>query len=102
MNSDEVTELNRIVSIWLDFAEDQASRRKQVFMQDWQSRLDDFLHFNERAVLNDTGRVSKKPADEKARAEFEQFAEKRRHAKEAEGEVDWIRQLEAMSKRGKS
>lgn len=63
---DEIVELNRIVSMWLDFAEDQATRRKQVFMRDWQSKLDDFLRFNERDVLAGAGKVSKKVADEKA------------------------------------
>lgn len=40
LQSDEITELNRIVTMWLDFAEDQARRRQQVFMQDWQDKLD--------------------------------------------------------------
>ena len=89
----EVTELNRIVTMWLDFAEDQATRRKQVFMQDWADKLDDFLRFNDRAVLSNAGRVSKKQADAKATAEFERFAEVRRVTKEAEAEKDYLRQL---------
>ena len=60
LNSHEITELNRIVTMWLDFAEDQATRRKQVFMQDWQTKLDEFLRFNDREVLTDAGQVSKK------------------------------------------
>ena len=40
---DEITELNRIVVMFLDFAEDQARRRRQIFLRDWQTRLDDFL-----------------------------------------------------------
>jgi hypothetical protein len=51
----EVTELNRIVTMWLDFAEDQATRRKQVFMQDWSDKLDEFLRFNDRSVLSNAG-----------------------------------------------
>src|SRR5262249_6137850 len=51
----EIGELNRIVVMFLDFAEDQARRRKQVFMQDWATRLDDFLRFNERRVLDNPG-----------------------------------------------
>jgi len=89
----EVTELNRIVTMWLDFAEDQATRRKQVFMQDWADKLDDFLLFNDRAVLSNAGRVSKKQADAKAAAEYEQFAEVRRVTKEAEAEKDYLSQL---------
>jgi len=63
----EIEELNRIVTMWLDFAEDQARRRKQVFLKDWETKLDEFLRFNERAVLADKGRVSKKAADAQRR-----------------------------------
>lgn len=59
LSADEVTELNRIVTMWLDFAEDQASRRKQVFMQDWEQKLDDFLRFNDRKVLPNAGKRTK-------------------------------------------
>ena len=98
LSVDEITELNRIVTMWLDFAEDQATRRKQVFMRDWQTRLDDFLRFNDRNVLPDAGKVSKKIADEKAQAEYEQFAAKRREAKESLGEAELMKQLEATAK----
>lgn len=43
LREDEITELNRIVVMFLDFAEDQARRRKQIFLKDWKTRLDDFL-----------------------------------------------------------
>ena len=93
----EVTELNRIVTMWLDFAEDQATRRKLVFMQDWADKLDDFLKFNDRAVLNNAGSVSKKQADAKAGAEFEKFAETRRALKEKQAEADYFKQLESLA-----
>lgn len=53
--------------MWLDFAEDQARRRQQVFLRDWQDKLDQFLQFNDREVLQGAGTVSKKMADEKPR-----------------------------------
>ncbi len=84
----EIKELNRIIVMWLDFAEDQAERRQQVFLRDWQAKLDQFLQFNERDVLEGPGQISKKQADEKASAEYERFAEKRRQLKEAKGEQD--------------
>ncbi len=100
LNEGEVKELNRIVTMWLDYAEDQAQRRKQVFLKDWQEKLDQFLQFNERDVLGHAGRISKKQADEKAQAEYERFAEQRRRLKEAEGErdnlgalVEWQKQV---------
>lgn len=97
----EVTELNRIVTMWLDFAEDQATRRKQVFMQDWADKLDEFLRFNDRAVLNNAGRVSKKQADAKASLEYDQFAESRRALKEKQVEADYFNQLTESAKKDK-
>lgn len=88
LSQEEVSELNRVVNMWLDFAEDQARRRQQVFLHDWQVKLDQFLQFNDRDVLHGAGKVSKKAADDKARAEYEQFAEQQRRLKEAEGEKD--------------
>lgn len=96
----EVTELNRIVTMWLDFAEDQATRRKQVFMQDWTNKLDDFLKFNDRAVLNNAGQVSKKQADRKAIEEYEKFGEARRTLKEQQAEVDHFKQLAELANAG--
>lgn len=86
LSREEITELNRIVTMWLDFAEDQARRRKQVFLQDWETKLDQFLRFNERSVLPGKGRVSKAQADARAEAEYEAFAQRRRKLLEAEGE----------------
>lgn len=95
LRKDEIKELNRIVNMWLDFAEDQALRRKQVFLQDWADKLDQFLNFNDRDVLSGAGKISKKAADEKAKLEFENFAEQRRRLKEAEGEKINIAALKA-------
>jgi len=74
--------------MWLDFAEDQARRRQLVFLQDWQEKLDQFLQFNDRDVLQGAGKISKKMAEDKAQAEYIQFAEQQRRLKEAEGERD--------------
>ncbi|WP_225086363.1 virulence RhuM family protein [Pectobacterium colocasium] len=101
LREDEIKELNRIVNMWLDFAEDQALRRKQVFLQDWTDKLDQFLSFNDRDVLNGAGKVSKKEADDKAKLEFDRFAEQRRRLKEAEGAWANIAALKAILKKDK-
>ncbi len=80
--------------MWLDFAEDQARRRKQVFMKDWEQRLDEFLHFNQRDVLTNAGRVTKAEADAFAEDQYDRFAERRRAFKEAQGEQDTLKALE--------
>ena len=94
----EIEELNRIVVMFLDFAEDQAKRRKEIFLNDWQTKLDEFLRFNERRVLPDAGSVSREMADEKAAREFDHFSERRRAAIEAQAEQDAIRDLENTAK----
>ncbi len=98
LNEPEVSELNRIVTMWLDYAEDQARRRKEVFLKDWAERLDAFLKFNERDVLEGAGKMSKKQADAYAEAQYEEFAAQRRALLEAEGEAFGMRALEDAAK----
>jgi hypothetical protein len=95
----EIKELNRIVNMWLDFAEDQALRRKQVFLKDWADKLDQFLSFNDRDVLSGAGKITKKDADDKAKLEFDLFAQQRRRLKEAEGAHANISALKAVLKK---
>ena len=95
----EISELNRIVVMWLDFAEDQAMRRKEIFLKDWEEKLDAFLKFNDRAVLPDAGKVSKAEADSHAEAEYERFAAERRARLEAEGDTLRIQDLEMAAKK---
>ncbi len=94
----EIGELNRIVTMWLDFAEDQARRRKEVFLKDWAEKLDAFLKFNDRDVLEGAGRVSKKQADAHAEGQYDQFAAQRRAQLEAEGAEANVRALEDLAK----
>ena len=98
LNEQEVSELNRIVTMWLDYAEDQARRRKEVFLKDWAEKLDAFLKFNERDVLEGAGKMSKKQADAHAEAQYEEFAARRRALLEAEGEEFSMRALEDAAK----
>jgi hypothetical protein len=95
---DEIGELNRIVTMWLDFAEDQARRRKQVFLKDWETKLNDFLRFNERAVLGGKGKVTKADADARAESEYEEFAARRRALLEAESEREQRQSLESAAR----
>jgi hypothetical protein len=98
LKDDEIGELNRIVTMWLDFAEDQARRRKQVFLKDWETKLDRFLRFNERGVLASAGSISKLETDARAEAQYDQFAARRRVIQEAEGESESFKLLEDAAK----
>lgn len=96
---DEIDELNRIVVMWLDFAFDQAKRRKQIFLQDWRTKLDEFLAFNDRRVLTDAGKKTKKSADEAAKTQYDKFAERRRLKLEEQGAAESIKALESLSEK---
>lgn len=93
LQEEEIRALNRIVTMWLDFAEDQALQRKQVFLQDWKDRLDEFLAFNNRNVLQGAGTIIKAEADQQAKAAYDEYATQRRRLKETEGEQQAIEAL---------
>ena len=73
LSQEEISELNRIVNMYLDYAENQALRHKAMSMKDWATRLDRFLEFNEYQILNNKGSISRKDVDEFVKAEFEKF-----------------------------
>jgi len=73
LNKEELDGLNRIVTMYLDYAEAQAKKRILMTMQDWINRLDSFLKFNEKEVLMNLGKISHKLAIEKADDEFSKF-----------------------------
>jgi hypothetical protein len=99
LREDEIEELNRLVVMFLDFAEDQAKRKKQIFLQNWVTRLHDFLNLNERSILTNAGKVSREEARQLAEAEYEQFAARRREALEAQGEADLLGLLDKEMKK---
>ena len=73
LTKEELKSLERIVTMYLDYAEDQAERHIPMTMEDWKGKLDVFLQFNERDVLDNPGRVSHKVAESFALSEFEKY-----------------------------
>ena len=73
LDEKELDGLNRIVSMYLDYAESQAQRGIVMYMKDWIDKLDAFLQFNERDVLQHHGKVSHQVAIKLAENEFEKF-----------------------------
>lgn len=70
---EELESLDRIVSMYLDYAEDQARRRIPMTMQDWSKKLNAFLQFNEREILEGSGKVTAEMAKTFAESEFEKY-----------------------------
>ncbi len=73
LTKDELDSLGRIVNAYLELAEDRASRKIPMTMEDWAKRLDAFLEFDDREVLQDSGKVSAKLAQSYAESEFERY-----------------------------
>lgn len=73
----ELKSLNRIVTMYLDYAEDQAERQRPMYMKDWVDKLNAFLQFNDRDILENAGKVSKAVAEEIAIQEYEKFNQSR-------------------------
>lgn len=93
---DEMDELNRIVTMYLEFAEDQARRRKAMTMADWAARLDAFLTFNEREVLSHAGKLRAEVAEKLALERYERFDAERREAQRLEADADDLKTLESI------
>lgn len=73
LNKTELSGLNDIVNMYLDYADNQAKRNKLMSMQDWAERLDAFLQFNEYDLLKNKGKVERQVADDLAKAEYHKY-----------------------------
>lgn len=73
LNEKEIDELNRVVTMYLDYAENQARRNIPMSMADWIQKLDAFLQFNDYGVLKDAGSMSHEVAKSLAEKQYEQF-----------------------------
>ena len=73
LNEEELNTLNRFVAMYLDYAEMQAKNRKMMNMKDWITKLDAFLQFNEKEILDNPGKISAEIAKAFAENEFEKF-----------------------------
>ena len=73
LSEQEMKSLERIVSAYLDLAEDRAERHIPMTMEDWSKRLDLFLMADDREVLNDAGKITAEIAKDKAETEFEKY-----------------------------
>ncbi len=97
LSHEELSELNRIVTMYLDFAENQAKRGVLMKMEDWVKRLDAFLEFNGYEILQNLGKVKKSVADRLAIEHYQEF----RIRQDREYESDFDKVVKQLSKKGK-
>lgn len=78
LNQEELNDLNRIVTMYLDYADNQARRQISMTMKQWACKLDAFLEFNDHSVLKNAGKISQKVAKQLVETEYEKYIEQRR------------------------
>jgi len=88
----ELEDLNRIVTMYLDYAELQAKRHEAMYMKDWIERLDAFLQFNEHEILKNAGKVRREIADKLAIDQYEVFHQERLENPEKDDFDEFIEQ----------
>ncbi|MEM7073347.1 MAG: RhuM family protein, partial [Pseudomonadota bacterium] len=94
--SDELSELNRLVTMFLDFAEDHTRRRQTLSMHDWINQTNRFLKFNERNVLTNAGSVSHDDMKNTVAQHFDQFDTNRQKAEAIQAEREALEDLQAL------
>ncbi|WP_286745811.1 virulence RhuM family protein [Roseivirga sp. UBA1976] len=97
LSEKELKDLNRIVTMYLDFAELQAEKQNPMKMVDWVSRLDAFLQFNDYKVLKDAGKISASIAKQLAEKEYSKY----RVVQDKEFESDFDKEVKRITKKGK-
>lgn len=98
LSQEEVKTLNRIVSLYLDFAELQAEEHRPMYMKDWIAILDDFLRVSRKDILTHAGRVSAQLAKAKADSEYDKFKERTKNDLSAV-EIHFLEQFEREQKK---
>jgi len=101
LSEKEISDLDRIVTMYLDYAELQADNRRPMHMADWIKRLDAFLQFNEKNILANPGKVSHELALEHAEAEFEKFDAARCTLEATQAVSDFDHAVEQVKQLGK-
>lgn len=100
LNEQELDILNRIVSMYLEFAELQALSRKPMYMADWIVKLDDFMKLSGRNILTHAGRISHEEALRKAHAEYERFRQDVL-SQPSHADLDFLDVVKTLEKTGK-
>lgn len=93
----EVAELNRLTTMFLDYAEDRAARRQSTLMADWAAQTDRFLDFNERAVLAGPGTVSASFVEQAIAERYAAFDERRRTLEAEQSAAEEMKALDELT-----
>ncbi|KJS39993.1 MAG: 2-hydroxyacid dehydrogenase [Rhodospirillaceae bacterium BRH_c57] len=102
LTEDEVTELNRIVTMFLDFAEDRVAHRKHLTLEEWRNNVDRFITFNERPLLDNAGRISRNGMMKIAHERYDAFDRHRKQAEAIAADAEDMEELKAIEAAAKA
>ena len=97
----EISDLNRIVTMYLDYAEDQAHKRQTITMKQWNDKLSAFLKFNERELLTHAGSVTAEVAKKLVEDRYDEFSVKRRKAEALSANQKDLKEIEQLLRKVK-
>ncbi|QSL94961.1 virulence RhuM family protein [Ectopseudomonas toyotomiensis] len=99
LNAEELDQLNRLVGMFLDFAELRAEQRKHLMLADWRQYIDSFMAFNEQPLLRTAGSISHEQMKQVAHERYETFDQHRRSAEALAADAQELAELERLEKR---
>lgn len=94
LNEEEISDFNRLTSLCLDFVEDQAKNRREIFLHEWENKLNELLLLMGRRVMKGKGERSRRQAQAHVREQYRLYEERRRLSDEQQAEQDYVKELE--------
>lgn len=98
LQAEEIDELNRIVTMFLDYAEDRVKKRQSLTMADWRQYVDSFLLFNERPLLRGSGKIGREQMLAVAYERYDAFDAQRRQVEVQQADIEELKILERIAK----
>lgn len=99
LNADELEQLNRLVSMFFEFAEFRAKNREHLTLGDWRKYVNNFMEFNEQPLLNNAGRISRSQMEQVAHQRYDQFDQHRKSAEALGEDEKELQELEKLQVR---
>lgn len=99
LQADELESLNRLVSMFFEFAEFRAKNKAHIRLQDWREYVDKFMDFNEQPLLNNAGQISRTQMEQLVNQRYEQFDQQRKLADAQATDKAELEELEKLQER---
>ena len=99
LNEAEIEDLNRIIVMYLDHAEYMAKEEKLIYMKDWEEKLNEFLKYTKKEILQNSGKVSNEIAKKLAESEYKKFEQTRLKQDKEKDDEEILKEIEAIERK---